>query len=491
MAAAVAILGTLVSSHEGRAAATAERPHILLILADDLGWRDVGYHDSEIETPNIDRIAREGLELDRFYAQPSCSPTRAALMTGKSPVRLGIDRPISKNERTGLPTDETLLPEHLGRLGYRTLMVGKWHLGHYTPDLFPQSRGFEHFYGSLTGGIGYWDHNHGGGHDWQRNGVTLREEGYTTKLVVDEAVRLLDGDDGKRPIFLYAAFHAPHLPAEAPRETIDHYRAIEDESRRVHAAMVHELDRAIGRLLEAFERRGLLGNTLVLFASDNGGAVRSAFPAPLTGFIDLAVWLFGRPLPIAGLELLAVNVDDGGSDNTPLPRGKGSVAEGGSRVPAALWWPGRIEGGTHAGFVTMSDVLPTLLDAVGAPEATPADLDGRSRWAALRGEGESPTPDYVTVGLEGLALYRAPWKLVDPDAPRLYRLDEDPLEEHDRAAEQPERVAAMVEALRRWPRGPALDRSFLDILRDPDRFGGPEDREPWADVARARAESAR
>ena len=188
-----------------------------LILADDLGWRDVGYHGSEIETPHIDRIAREGIELDRFYAQPTCSPTRAALMTGKSPLRLGIDRPISKNERTGLPLEETILPQYLARLGYQPIMVGKWHLGHYTPDLFPQARGFEHFYGSVTGGIGYWDHNHGGGHDWQRNGETIREEGYSTRLIADEALRLLDTLDGRPPRRSCSrpSTH-PHLPNEAP-----------------------------------------------------------------------------------------------------------------------------------------------------------------------------------------------------------------------------------------------------------------------------------
>ena len=137
-------------------AADAEKPHILVILADDLGWRDVGYHGSEIATPNIDRLAREGVELDRFYVQPSCSPTRTGLMTGKSPLRLGILRPISKNESRGLPLDEKLLPQYLADAGYQPLMVGKWHLGHYTPDMFPQARGFEHFYGHVTGGIGYW-----------------------------------------------------------------------------------------------------------------------------------------------------------------------------------------------------------------------------------------------------------------------------------------------------------------------------------------------
>jgi arylsulfatase A-like enzyme len=195
-------------------------PNILLILADDLGWNDVGYHGSEIATPNIDRIASTGIELDRFYVQPTCSPTRAALMTGKSPMRLGINRPISKNQQLGLPLEETILPQYLARAGYQSLMVGKWHLGHYTPDQFPQARGFEHFYGQLTGGIGYWDHNHGGGHDWQRNGTTLREAGYSTQLIADEVVRVLAKRDRSRPTFFYVAFNAPQLHNEAPDEIV-------------------------------------------------------------------------------------------------------------------------------------------------------------------------------------------------------------------------------------------------------------------------------
>ena len=467
-------------------AESAQRPHILIILADDLGWRDVGYHGSEIETPNIDRIAREGIELDRFYAQPSCSPTRAALMTGKSPLRLGIDRPISKNERTGLPLEEALLPEYLAPLGYRRLMVGKWHLGHYTPDWFPQARGFEHFYGSVTGGIGYWDHNHGGGHDWQRNGRTVREEGYTTRLLADEAVRLLDTVEDGQPLFLYAAFHAPHLPNQAPAEAVERQRGIGDERRRVHAAMVSELDAAIGRLLSEFERRGMLQNTLVFFASDNGGATPAAFAEPIRRVVDALVWMLGRPVPIAGLELLAVNVADGASDNRPLPKGKGSVAEGGARVPAAIWWPGRLEGGIHEGFMTVADVLPTLMEAVGRGDAIPDDIDGRSQWDSLRGRGASETPDYVTSGLEGLALYRPPWKLVGTDSPKLYQIYQDPLETRDLSAEHPELVGELVGIARGWPVGPALDRSMLEIFCDPDSFGGPEDREPWADVARER-----
>ena len=256
--------------------------------------------------------------------------------------------------------------------------------------------------------------------------------------------------------------------------------------------MVSELDDAIGRVLAAFQARGMLDDTLVIFASDNGGATSRAFAPGMLRAVGLLTKGFGRPLPLGGLELLAVNVSDGGSDNAPLPKGKGSVAEGGVRVPAAIWWPGRLEGldaEPHSAFITASDLLPTILEAVGAADAVPPDLDGRSQWRSLLGEAGAGTPDYVTRGLEGIALYRPPWKLIDPDAPRLHHVYDDPFEQRDLAREHPGIVADLVAAAREWPRGPGLDRSMFEIFWDPDSFGGEEDRAPWADVARDRSTS--
>lgn len=462
-------------------------PNIVIILADDLGWRDVGYHGSEIKTPNIDRIAHEGVELDRFYAQPMCSPARAALMTGKSPLRLGIHKALGKNEKSGLPLDEKILPQYLARLGYQSLMVGKWHLGNYTTDMFPQARGFEHFYGYVSGGIGYWDHNHGGGHDWQRNGVTLREDGYATHLLANEAAQLLENRDRSRPTFLYLAFGAPHLPSEAPPEAIARFDHIRDPVRRVHAAMVSELDSAIGRVLAAMESEGMLENTLLLLSSDNGGLVRSGLPSSLVTLSNITTAVFDRPIPVAGLEFVVSNVEDAGSDNSPLPKGKMSVAEGGARVPAAIWWPGRLEGGRFEGFMSISDVLPTILEAIGEASMIPTFLDGASQWAALTGTGTSETPDYMITGFEGVALYRPPWKLIPSKEPRLFHIYSDPLETDDLAEKRPEIVRSMLERIDEWPTKEHNGTSVFDLLLDPDSFGGAEDREPWADVARARS----
>ncbi|MCP4004713.1 MAG: arylsulfatase [bacterium] len=485
---------TLADSHtqsppSAGVAAADRRPNILILLADDLGWGDVSYHGSEIRTPHIDNLARRGIELDRFYVQPTCSPTRTALMTGKSPMRIGITRPITKNEKGGLPLGETLLPEHLARAGYQSLMSGKWHLGHYTPEMFPHARGFESFYGHVSGGIGYWDHNHGGGHDWQRDGVTVREEGYTTHLIADEALRLLTTRDRTRPVFLYVAFNAPHIPNESPSDALARYASIEDQKRRIHAGMVSELDSAIGRILAGFEEEGILGNTLVFFSSDNGGIVPGTGPPALLNVARFFDAIFDRPIPIPGFEFLVANLLDGASDNGRLRGAKGDLGDGGSRVPAAIWWPGHLENGTHERFMTISDLLPTLMEAIGAADAIPGDLNGRSQWAALNGDpSNSETPDYVTTGLFGeAAFYRPPWKLHVTDPPELYDVFDDPYEERNVAGENPEVVEALLQATEAWPRGRATSATIADSFFDPDLFGGREDREPWADVARERA----
>jgi arylsulfatase A-like enzyme len=491
----LAVLLAVATGAPGRASTSPRRtlpPNVLLILADDLGWKDVGYHKSEIRTPNIDRIAEEGLELDRMYVQSTCSPTRAALMTGKSPIRLGVLRPISKHSPGGLPIEETLLPEYFRNAGYQTFITGKWHLGHREKRYLPHNRGFDHFYGHVTGGIGYWDHNHGGGHDWQRNGRTVREEGYSTTLITDEAVKLLRERDRTKPTFLYVAYNAPHLPNEAPEETIAGYSRIEDPRRRIHAAMVDELDRSIGRLLAALDAEGMRENTIIWFLSDNGGLNRQASPARIVDLVDTLVSLFGRPLP-GPLEFLRHNVEDGASDNAPLRGGKMSVYEGGTRVPCAIWWPGHLEGGRSEAFVTASDILPTLLDAVGLRAQIPADLDGESRWRMLVDRTETEAHrDYVATAVTGLAYYRGPWKLVIPRAllpfggpsPALYRIWDDPTEATDLAETHPETVDVLVAAAEAWPRGPSVHGSLLGVIWDPDRFGGEEGREPWAEAAK-------
>ena len=475
-------------------AASARTPNIVLIMADDLGWRDVGYHGSEIRTPRIDALAAEGVTLERFYVQPICSPTRAAVMTGKSPARLGIYQPIAKISRGGLPLEEEILPQFLARAGYQPLMAGKWHLGHAEKRYFPHARGFEQFYGHVTGGIGYWDHNHGGGHDWQRDGVTLREEGYATRLIADEAVRLLNVRDPARPTFLFASFNAPHLPNEAPPAAIEAYPEGMRAQRRIHAGMVSELDTAVGRILDAVDAEGMRGNTLVWFFSDNGGLNQSTSPPGLVAVLERLVSIFGTPLPTEMLEFVRENTFEGASDNAPLRGGKTTVYEGGVRVPSVLRWPGRLSPGVSQAFITAQDILPTLLQAAGRVPMIPDDLDGRGRWRAITNRKSAvpgTVPDLRVEGLGGVALLRPPWKLVvasagpfsDPEY-ELYDVYADPGETTNLAAAHPDRVASLRAALDAWPLGESIHAPLWRIALDPDRFGGPEDREPWADVAR-------
>ena len=182
-------------------------PNIVIIMADDLGWNDVGYHGSEIQTPNIDKLASGAVVLDRFYTHPTCSPTRASLMTGKSPVRLGVIAPLAKINPTGLPIEEVTLAERLKEKGYQTALVGKWHLGGLNEAYLPNARGFDYFFGNLMGGIGYWDHVHGGGHDLQRNGETVRSDKYITHLTTEEANNVIKSRDKDKPLFLFTSFN--------------------------------------------------------------------------------------------------------------------------------------------------------------------------------------------------------------------------------------------------------------------------------------------
>jgi arylsulfatase A-like enzyme len=470
-----------------------DAPNIVIILADDLGWRDVGYNGSEIETSHLDALAAGGVQLERFYAHPICSPTRAALMTGRSPTRLGVVRPIEKNNPGGLPLTERLLPEFLAAAGYRTVMTGKWHLGHMRPELLPLARGFESFYGHVTGGIGYWDKVHGGGYDWQRDGVTVRDDRYSTRLIASEAVRLIEQRDPEHRLFLYAAFNAPHTPNEAPPDSVDRYAHLDNRHRQRHAAMVSELDIGVGRIVDALEREGIRESTLLFFLSDNGGLTPGSASPVLRRWSERLEGWFGAPLPIPILEFMRKNSLEGGADNRPFRRGKATVFEGGVRVPGLVSWPGTLEPRRLESVVTVEDILPTLAELLGFSAAPGAPFDGASQWASVEGRGESPRPNFLIQGRTGdEAWYQFPWKLILPISgpSELYRLDDDPTETTDLAAAEPERVRRLVAAHSAYPRGRPIQLPFYQFILDPDNFGGEEDREPWADViARREVES--
>ncbi len=337
-------------------AGKAPRPNVVLILADDLGWADVGWHGGEVKTPNLDKLAASGARLEQFYVQPVCSPTRAALMTGRYPMRhglqVGVVRPWAQY---GLPLDERTLPQALKEAGYETAICGKWHLGHFQKDYLPTRRGFDHQYGHYNGALDYFTHVRDGGFDWHRDDRECRDEGYSTHLIAREAARLVDEHDPKRPLFLYVPFNAVHAPHQVPETYKEPYSRLK-EPRRTYAGMVAAMDEAVGQVVAAIDRKGMRPDTLFLFSSDNGG------PAP------------GRV-----------------TSNGPLRAQKATLYEGGVRVPAFASWEGRIRPGTVVDApLHVVDWYPTLLRLAGVSTDQTLPLDGRDAWPAIVQGAPSP-----------------------------------------------------------------------------------------------------
>ena len=425
------VLGGLPGMAES-SAAPATRPNVIVIVADDLGYSDVGFNGGKvIATPNLDRLAATGVNLTNFRSCPMCSPTRAGLMTGRWPLRFGMMRAVVPPWSTyGLPAEEQTLPELLATAGYeRRACMGKWHLGHTTRGNSPLAHGFTTFYGHYNGAIDYFTHVREDEVDWHRDWETVHEEGYTTDLLSTEAARFLRDDGSEAPWLLYLPFNAPHSPMQAKPADLEKYDQIERKNHRTYAAMVDSLDQAVGRVLDAVDARSDADNTLILFFSDNGGIPRV------------------------------------GSSNGPWRGAKMSVYEGGTRVCAAIRWPaGGLDGGrTFDGRIGYIDVLPTLLAAAGA--GTPDNLDGINVLPALRSEKSLPDRPWFTYRHQSedasAAVHLDPWKLVahgdffaaQPATPpdlELYNLENDPGETTDVADQHPEIVAKLQQMLREF-----------------------------------------
>jgi len=410
------------------------KPNIVVILADDLGNADLGYRGSDIQTPNIDKLAKEGVRLDSFHAGPVCTPARAALMTGRYPMRYGLQTlVIFPNHSYGLPTDERTLPQALKEAGYQTEMVGKWHLGHADKKYWPQNRGFEHFYGNTVGEVDYFTHQRAGVTDWQRNGKFISEKGYVTTLFGDEAVSLIEKQDKTKPFFLYFASLAPHAPYQAPKADEDRYAStIKDPTRRTYAAMITSLDDQVGRIVAALEQRGLRENTLIIFSSDNGGP-RNAV---------VASGAHSKEERAAG----GVKQESLPASNGELRGGKGSLYEGGVRTPTIFNWPGKLAPRAVDEPLHMVDIMPTAIALAGGT-ANPADkpLDGKDIWATVAEGGASPHDD-ILVNVEAFrgAVIKGKWKLVKiallPGKTELFDLSADPGEKTNVADRNPEVV---------------------------------------------------
>jgi arylsulfatase A-like enzyme len=418
------------------AAAEPLRPNILLIVADDLGWGDVGWHGGYGKTPSMDRLVREGVELDRHYVQPVCTPTRAALMTGRYPGRFG-PHAIAPSNLRALPPGTVTLASALRSLGYATFHAGKWHLGS-RPEWGPNHYGFDHSYGTLTGAADPWTHKYRRGpyeDTWHRDGERLDEPGNATELIAAEAERRIrggapDASGVQTPWFLSVAFHAVHTPVDAPAEFKRLYDGIRfdaadarHDSRLRLAAMVSQLDAAVGRLVAALDETGQRSNTLIVFTSDNGG-------------IESLDNQYVGDVPDSPLN----------SENDPLRGQKNSLWEGGVRVCAFANWPGRLAPRRCSAVVHAADWFPTLAGLVGWVGAPSPDWDGIDRWAAIAGGAgaESRPQPVCIVHQRGRAVIGDRWKLIvwKKEAPQLFDLVADPFETTDLAAEQAEVVAS-------------------------------------------------
>ena len=405
-----------------------KKPNIIYIVSDDQGWKDVGYHGSDIRTPNIDRLAATGVRLEQFYAQPMCTPTRAALMTGRYPFRYGLQTAVIPASYTyGLPTDEWLLPQALKEAGYKTAIIGKWHLGHGDRKYWPRQRGFDYQYGPLVGEIDYFTHQEHGVTDWYRDNKELKEDGYSTTLLGNDAVKLISEHDSATPHYLYLTFNAPHTPYQAPQEYLDQYRNITDPSRRAYAGSITAMDDQIGRVLEAIDKKGMRNNTLIVFQSDNGGTRNAMFSGTMT---DMA----GVVIPC---------------DNGPYREGKGTLYEGGTRVIALASWPGHIQAGSTVNeIIHVVDMYPTLAGLAGAQLGKNKPLDGMDVWSAVS-EGKPSPRTEVVYNIESFraGIRQGDWKLVWriplPSTVELYNIRQDPSEKNNLAAQNQEKVAAL------------------------------------------------
>jgi len=437
MSATVSIaISAVLACAVGQAAAKHEaRPNLLVIIVDDLGYGDLScYGATDLQTPNIDALVADGMRFDRFYAScPVCSPTRAALLTGRYPEYVGVPgviRTHASNNWGWLNPDVTLLPAVLKPLGYHTAIIGKWHLGLEPPNI-PTRRGFDLFRGFLGDMMDdYYTHRRHGINYMRHNEREIDPKGHATDLFTQWACEYIEerAADGK-PFFLYLAYNAPHTPIQPPQQwlqrVLDREKGI-DQKRAKLVALIEQLDYGIGKVVAKLKTTGLYDRTLIVFTSDNGG--------------QLAV----------------------GANNGSLRGGKQDMYEGGIRVPTAVVWPGHIKPGSRTDCVAITmDLFPTLVDAAGG--RSPACIDGVTLLPVLLGEADQlPGPRYLFWGrreggrrYQGLithAVRYGPWKLVynSPFAPfELYNLDQDPQEKHNVANKYPRVFNNLAAALRR------------------------------------------
>ena len=425
-----------------------ERPNIVFIMADDLGWRDVAFHGGSAPTPYLDRLVREGVELTQHYVAPVCSPTRAALLSGRYWSRFGVANP--SNPRV-FPFETFTLANALGEAGYDTAITGKWHLGSL-PEWGPRKFGFDHSYGSLAGGVGPWVKVYKTGpfsKTWHRNDERIEEEGHVTDLITREAVEWI-GSRGERPFFLYVPFTAVHLPIKEPQEWLDRVpEGITGDVPRQYAACVMHLDDAIGKITAAVDAAGKRDSTLIVFTSDNGGS-----------------WAENNDTRYAGDAYPNGKLP---GCNDPLRGQKGQLYEGGIRVPTIANWPGTLVPGEMTAPAHIADWMPTFCALANHTPERDLKWDGENIWPLIAGD-EKPTERtlyWVGPSFRSQAVRVGNWKLIVQQAKpepkvELFDLANDPSETTNLATSMPEKVTRLqqtIESVSAADRDAQVDRN--------------------------------
>ena len=441
----------------GTHAAAQNPPNIVVFIADDLGWNDVGYHGSEIATPTLDLMARDGLEFDSFYAFPWCSSTRAGFEMGMNPARFGI-RSLQHNfeDKRVIPKSVGTLPEALKKHNYKSFMIGKWHLSR-TFAGGPMERGYDGAFGYLYGQIDHVAHEDAWGTpSLFRDSAPITAKGHMTDLIAAESKRILS--QVARPFFLNIRYSAPHYPLQATEAFKKQYAHLKDPDRRLYAAMVSHMDNSIGEIIEHVRAIGQFDNTLFFFFSDNGGQKYWPEDIVLEGAKRKIRRYGGKFGPYSNM-----------ANNDPLRGFKTGVYEGGIRVPAVAYAPSMIDKGISSSFVTVLDFFPTFLSLLG--EKASRNLEGIDFGPLFKSKPIDRKVEFywltnsVTIpfgGGEQDAVRVSDWKLVETqkryrwfphrfrwpfDKVELFNIKTDPYEKTDLAAQHPEIVEQLQEKL--------------------------------------------
>lgn len=442
----------------GVAAAPLQRTHVVYILADDLGWKDVGFHGGTVSTPNLDKLAKAGAMLNAFYVQPGSTQTRAAALTGRYPMRYGFQTgTITAASTWCLPPEERTLAQALKESGYATAFIGKWQLGHARPECLPTRRGFNHFYGPMTQPLEPVLRK-GTRSDWRHDEKPVKVEGDVSEIIGKAAADYVLKADAGRPFFLVVSFTAPAAPFGAGKTYLARHAGVQDETQRRYLAAISALDDAVGNIVDALQKKGLADNTLIIMHSDSGAARPIKYSAD-----DGEV-----PLPVG--------------DNAMFREGRGSLYDGGLRVPALVWWPARVPAGNVLQDpVHVTDITATLMALSGASADARRKPDGLDLWPALEGKARSPRKEILLhVDEFGGALRAGEYKVVVhaalPTKVEVFHIANDPEETENLAERDSAKTQDMLKRLNEFaydmlpalqleewlsthaPRGPALWR---------------------------------